>query len=355
MAGFKNQAQRPLRRPQTRTIDGCLRRRADGADNQYELSFSSEEPYVRWGTPEILDHSPSAVDLARLNEIGVLLFNHDTYSVIGKVVEASVENGRGVAIVEMDTDEFSLEIQQKMDSGTLKGVSVRYSVGSWEEVSAGSTSADGKYTGPCDIARKWEPLEISIVSVPADPTVGVGRSDNYQQEEDYQNMEPENSTPITQAAEQQRSIPAAPPAAQETNHNVQSTAQSTSKEDIQRAERQRASDITAACREFGLDNKADEFIRSDKSVADVNAAILDHLRKNKGPLDVRVQRDEGDKFREAAAHGLLLRGSVPISDPVPGANDFRRMRLRDLMNYCARKEGIAEPELWMRSSFCASS
>lgn len=30
---------------------------------------------------------------------------------------------------------------------------------------------------PCSIARKWAPYEISIVSVPADPTVGVGRSE----------------------------------------------------------------------------------------------------------------------------------------------------------------------------------
>lgn len=36
-------------------------------------------------------------------------------------------------------------------------------------------SADGRFTGPADIARKWTPYEISIVSVPADPTVGVGR------------------------------------------------------------------------------------------------------------------------------------------------------------------------------------
>ena len=30
----------------------------------------------------------------------------------------------------------------------------------------------------CSIARKWAPYEISIVSVPADPTVGVGRSED---------------------------------------------------------------------------------------------------------------------------------------------------------------------------------
>ena len=34
---------------------------------------------------------------------------------------------------------------------------------------------DGRFMGPCSIAKKWAPYEISIVSVPADPTVGVGR------------------------------------------------------------------------------------------------------------------------------------------------------------------------------------
>ena len=39
-------------------------------------------------------------------------------------------------------------------------------------------SEDGRFTGPCSIARKWAPYEISIVSVPADPTVGVGRAED---------------------------------------------------------------------------------------------------------------------------------------------------------------------------------
>ena len=46
---------------------------------------------------------------------------------------------------------------------------------------AGKTSADGRFTGPCQIARKWTPLEVSIVSVPADATVGVGRADDPEQ------------------------------------------------------------------------------------------------------------------------------------------------------------------------------
>ena len=46
----------------------------------------------------------------------------------------------------------------------------------WEEVKAGKESTDG-FSGPCYIARKWTPYEISIVSIPADGTVGVGRAE----------------------------------------------------------------------------------------------------------------------------------------------------------------------------------
>ena len=57
----------------------------------------------------------------------------------------------------------------------MKTTSVGYQIDSWEEVMPNKQSADGRFTGPADIARKWTPYEISIVSVPADPTVGVGR------------------------------------------------------------------------------------------------------------------------------------------------------------------------------------
>ncbi len=141
------------------------------------ISFSSETPYRRYFGMEVLDHAEGALDLSRLNETGVLLFNHDVDQVLGRVVRAWVENSRGMAEVEFDTDDDAEKIFGKVKSGTLKTTSVRYSVDSWEEVKAGAVSADGRFTGPCSIARKWTPLEVSIVSVPADATVGVGRAD----------------------------------------------------------------------------------------------------------------------------------------------------------------------------------
>lgn len=156
------------------------RMEGDGNERKFTLSFSSEEPYERWFGLEILDHAPGAVDLQRINEIGCLLFNHNRDAVIGKVNRAWLEGNRGMAEVEFDTDEQSEIIFQKVKSGTLKGVSVGYRIDSLEEVQAGKTSADGRFTGPCEIARKWWPFEISIVSVPADATVGVGREAGQQ-------------------------------------------------------------------------------------------------------------------------------------------------------------------------------
>lgn len=126
---------------------------------------------------EILDHAEGAVNLSRLNTVGVVLFNHNRDQVIGKVLRAWVENGRGMAEIEFDSDAEAEKIFSKVKSGTLKTTSVRYAVDAWEEVKAGTVSVDGRFTGPCMIARKWTPMEASIVSVPADATVGVGRAD----------------------------------------------------------------------------------------------------------------------------------------------------------------------------------
>lgn len=156
---------------------GAEVRAVEGEDRTIELSFSSEVPYDRWFGPEILDHSDGCVNMDRIRTVGCLLFNHDRDKVIGKILEANIVEGRGVAKVRFDdTDDFSETIYKKVQNGTLTGVSVGYRVDNWEEVEIGKKSEDGRFVGPCYIAKRWFPYEISIVSVPADATVGVGRS-----------------------------------------------------------------------------------------------------------------------------------------------------------------------------------
>ena len=147
----------------------------DESSRRIKLSFSSEEPYERWFGAEILDHKEDSVNIERLRQIGCVLFNHNRDVVVGKIVSVSIVNNRGEAEIEFDDDEISDRIYQKVKNKTLKGVSVGYIVNRYESVKEGKKSTDGRFTGPCHIATSWEPYEISIVSVPADPTVGVGR------------------------------------------------------------------------------------------------------------------------------------------------------------------------------------
>jgi len=147
----------------------------EGNERRMILSFSSETPVRFWFGVEILDHSPGAIDMSRLEEIGVVLFNHDRNRVLGKILRVWVENGRGHAEIEFDDDAETETVFQKVKSGTLRGVSVGYQVQVFEAVKAGVMSVDGRFAGPCEVARKWMPFEISVASIPADATVGVGR------------------------------------------------------------------------------------------------------------------------------------------------------------------------------------
>jgi hypothetical protein len=291
------------------------------------LSFSSETTEViRWGDVEILDHSPGAVDLTQLNDIGVLLFNHNVDEPIGGIESAVIsDQRRGEAVVSFDEDPDSDKYFKKVLRGSLKAVSCRYTVSVWEYVGDKAVSSDGRFTGPCYIARKWKPTEISIVSIPADSSVGVGRS-------------AENDESRSDIKENLRS---------ETNmdketQNNETTDQSEQKRaaDAVAAERTRSADITALCRDFSMDPS--EYIRGGKSVQEVQTAVLAKLRTDNNPSDTtrtEVKAEEREKFTRAAADAILLRGGVEMNKPADGASELRSMRLRDLMIDCVEREG----------------
>lgn len=317
--------------PQRRDIwSGAISYRAaeEGQEEsrQVALSLSSEEPYRRWFGNEILSHDSGAVDLSRLQDIGVVLYNHNRDAAIGRVVSVELDQAeRKVrAIIEFDSDEESEKVFQKVKSGTLKGVSVGYSVDVWEEVEAGTLSTNGRFMGPCNIATKWTPYEISIVSVPADPTVGIGRSyDNAEQQNGDVNNMPQNNTP-TQESERTQ-LPA--------DH-------ATHEAGIQ-AERQRCQEITNLCRQFGMD--AAPYIDGGNTVEATRAAVLEKLAAQRAPQNIQVQADEMDKFRAAAADGLALRAGISVTEPAAGAGEFRGKRMLRLAAECIERETGKNP------------
>ena len=295
-----------------------------------ELSFSSETPYGRWFGDEILCHDEECINLERFNNgLGTVLFNHDRDAVVGHIEKVWLEDNRGKALVRFDEDEQSETIFQKVQSGTLQGVSVGYAINRYEVLEDEDTkSTNGRFTGPAYVVTDWEPLEISIVSVPADATVGVGRSaeeihTSIDTQEDNTRMDQEKNLEV-----------------QEVKSEPVNTG--LTQEDLQKAmeqERKRTSEITAMFRDFDVEG-ADEAIVLGKSVEEARAMVMDQLRARNAGVSVKMGEAESDKFRAAAQDAVLMAAGIPVAEAAPGAQELRGHSMVELAREALQREGL---------------
>lgn len=294
-----------------------------------ELSFSSETPYGRWFGDEILCHDEECINLERFNNgLGTVLFNHDRDAVVGHIEKVWLEDNRGKALVRFDTDEQSETIFQKVQSGTLQGVSVGYAINRYEVLEDEDTkSTNGRFNGPAYVVTDWEPLEISIVSVPADPTVGVGRSaeeihTSIDTQEDNTRMDQEKTLEVQEVK------------------STEPVETGITQADLQKAmeqERKRTSEITALFRDFDVEG-ADEAIVMGVSVDEARAMVMDQLRaRNKG-VYVTMGEAESDKFRAAAQDAVLMAAGIPVADAAPGAQELRGYSMVEMARESLRRE-----------------
>ena len=179
-------------------IDRQLKRSAnfdqssiDEEKRTVELSFSSETPVERWFGVEILVHDDSAVDLSRLNNRAAVLEDHYSRQ-IGVVEKAWIEGGKGRAVLRFSKNPQGEEVFRDIVDGIRSNVSVGYQVKKFE--------VDEEANPKIYRAVKWMPYEISIVSIPADSDVGVGRSlseaESYEPEIVSNNAKPAESSAI---------------------------------------------------------------------------------------------------------------------------------------------------------------
>ena len=145
-------------------------REIDEENRTVELAFSSEAEVERWFGIEVLDHSNGAMRTGRLENGAALLVNHDRDDQVGVVESVSIgADRRGRAVVRFGKSTRASEIWQDIVDGIRKHVSVSYSI---YRVEVEERNGEPDRVTVTD----WEPLEISIVSIPADASVGVGRS-----------------------------------------------------------------------------------------------------------------------------------------------------------------------------------
>ena len=352
-------------------------REINETERTVHVSFSSEAVVPRfWGT-EVLCHYKDCVDLTRLTELGVSLFNHNRDKVIG-VIKNPILNEvekRCHCDIYFDDDEDSDKIFQKVKKGILRGVSVGYQVDRWEEVKTGEVSSNGRFKGPCFVATKWTPLEVSIVSVPADTDVGVNRTIEEVNKEivqrterreimdlkelcrslgiDYdkliaQGLNDDAIRALCSSIQQKREADKKEDEKKKSDEKAKADkkAEEEKTEKEKRAaeiasETQRSVEISTLCRDFGED--AIPYIKEGKSVEEVRSAILAKVKAERAALpgNVQIVDSEREKIRAAAVDGLLLRSGVNVEKPADGANNFRGMKMRDLAIECLEREGVS--------------
>jgi HK97 family phage major capsid protein/HK97 family phage prohead protease len=211
-----------------------------------EFSFSSETPVKRWFGNEVLSHDLKAVDLGRMNDGAPVLFNHDPDRVIGVVERAWVdgEKRRARALVRFSRNSFAEEVLADVRDGVLRNISVGYSIDTAEERNDNI------------VITRWQPHEVSVVSVPADPSVGIGRSLPVEA------AAPAATTPVPSPTDMEDNTP--------NLEEVRALAVE--------AERSRVASITSLCREHNVD-LTQSLIERGASKEDAMSAVLEEIGK----------------------------------------------------------------------------
>jgi HK97 family phage major capsid protein len=146
-----------------------IQSQAEGAEDVFTFSWSSEYPVDMYFYKEILSHDEGCMNLERLAGMN-LLWNHDRNIVLGKIQRVWVENKKAYCEARWSKKPSIAEHRQDVTDGIVTNASFLYSVEEYEEIEE-IGKEDCIFLG-----LRWTPYEISLVSVPADPTVGVGRS-----------------------------------------------------------------------------------------------------------------------------------------------------------------------------------
>lgn len=223
-------------------------------DRTIEFPFSSEYPVARYFGNEILSHDGKAADLSRLNDGAPLLFNHDPDRIIGVVERAYIDGDkrRGYARVRFSRNAFAQEVLGDVRDGVLRNVSFGYSIDKMEQ------------RGDDFVATRWSPYEVSLVSIPADPTIGLGRSMDA-----HIAAQPHSTVPPSTDMEDTTELMAV---------RAEAAAEAA------KAERARISGITAITEKHGMADLGRQLIEGGRSLDEARAAVLDQLGAKAQPV-----------------------------------------------------------------------
>lgn len=257
------------------------------------LAFASETPYERYWGVEILDCTATAMRTGRLQTGANLLCDHNGRDVVGVVESVQIGPDRvGRAVVRFGKSARAEEVWQDVIDGIRRNVSVGYMIHKAQLVE----TVEGQDTYR---VTDWEPFEISLVAIPADPTVGVGRS--------VQERPPEAAALVRIAAA------GTPPATETETPPTPSPA--SSKGTLTMTDRNHAIEIAAIGATIaGGHELALKSIQAGHTVEQFQAELVRHLASKPVPsTDIGMSRREVQRYS-------LLRAMNALANPTDQAS-----------------------------------
>ena len=260
-------------------------------DRTIEFPFSSELPVERYFGNEVLEHSREAANLKRLNDGAPFLWNHNPDQVLGVVERAYIDEKkkRGYARVRFSEEDFADSKFRDVKNKILRNISFGYVINKAEEV-------DNSI-----VARDWEAFEVSLVSIPADNSIGISRSINNKNESNHmQNNDKKDN--ILEEAHVSASSDALP-----SKLTIKNMTTNDKELDLVRSEdavnkalksdRARFDQIRKTGKKYEMNDLADEYIREGRSVQEFNQAVMDQWNPEKitpKPQDAEIGLSEAE-------------------------------------------------------------
>ena len=308
--------------------------------------FASEEPYLRsnwWDDPwlETLGVSDAECDLSRLNDGAAVLLNHGqskdlALRAIGTTTRAWIENGRAFVDVKLSRRDGMEGLLQDISDGIFRNISVGYQI--LERTLVKHTEgAPDEYR-----VTRWLPMEVSIVDIPADATVGIGRSaetPNHPTRYTVVDLPDPGTCSTQKGLEMPDNKPADSGGEQQPDLNAIRLAAIAQ-------ERSRAADIRTAVCSANLDvSLADELIAGNVTIDAARAAVLEKLAARtaaaqvSGRSDIQLIGDETETRREFMANAIMHRAnpSVKLEE---GARQYAGLSLLEFSRDCLELRGI---------------
>lgn len=307
------------------TIRAAEEGRADDGLLRLRISASSEEPYLRsswWDDPwiEVLGHQAGECDLCRFDGgAGVVLGNHDRRTPIGNtplagigaIERATLEGGRLQCDIVISRREALADLRQDIADGLVRNVSIGYMINERVLTKANGDGKPDEYR-----VTNWCPFEVSLVDIPADATVGLGRSaeDNHQSTAPRYRVVDIPSAEDTTQGDRSMTTAAATPAATPTAPAQTRADVQVSGADSLTAERERMREIRALGRQFGMETDADRAIDEGVSLDAFRTLTINKL-KDTGKLRAADSPEIGMSEREVKQFSFC-RALLAASDPL---------------------------------------